>query len=212
MIGEVLFNATRVVVQAGKEIEAMQEQLFGLLEKKLKASMNISEFEDYGGDGDEADSNGWIYESYIYQYALYLKNKRKPTAYIALQIKLADEAEMSIVGREPLAYILFSGKGEWEYDEFTLAGAMDDGWKLNSQWLWEWFDTDKGETSDRPWSNAQWAFLLPLTSLNTEDDLKNQIVSPAVALLKGEPPEKAFRSADKVLRFRLNGEEVLTIK
>jgi hypothetical protein len=110
---------------------------------------------------------------------------------------------------EPLLYVLFSGKGEWEYDEFLLANvSKEDGWKLNGGKLWEWFDTDEKNVADRPWYDAQWAFVLPLVSMNTEDDLRKEIVSPVIALIDGKSPEKAFAEAKKVLSFVQNGEEV----
>jgi hypothetical protein len=204
MKGETLFNATQIVHRAGDEIDAMCEKLFALFEEALESHRDISRVEDLD---EERDENEWILVGYLAQYAIYRRRGRRPSAYLAVQIKLADDREGSLVGKKPLLYVLFSGKKEWEYDKFLLANAVKDGWKLHGSKLWEWY-TDQENLADRPWYDAQWAFVLPLVSMNTEDDLRKEIVSPVIALIDGKSPEKAFAEAKKVLSFVQNGEEV----
>lgn len=208
MHGENLFNAALIIDKAGQEIDAMLEKLFSVVKKKLELKDFIQKVEFSNQVFDEDD--GWVYKGTLVNYSIFKKGAKKANAYLAVQVKLCDEKEQEIVGTEPLVYVLFSSGEKWEYDEFLLYNAVADGWKLNDKCLWEFFDEDEDRSSERPWDQAEWAFVVPLVSLNTPDDLKESIVNPVKALIEGEPTKEAFAHSKKVLKY-LVGDDNSTI-
>jgi hypothetical protein len=195
MSGQNIFNAALVMHKTGEEIEAMLESLHNMLNKRFEDIFRIEEIGD-----DSNKTNGWIYIDVVRNYALYKNPRtRKPTAWLAIQIKLCDRAEAELAGEQPLVYVLFSMGGEFEIDEFLLQKAVTDGYVLESERIWRFSDSEDHSNPIAMEHKPQFAYVVPLTSLNGPEDLKTLIVDPIYSLLCNNFD---FRLIDnRVLRF-----------
>ena len=59
----------------------------------------------------------------------------------------------------------------------------------------------------RSWDQAEWAFVVPLVSLNTPDDLQDSIVDPVKTLIEGKSAKEAFVHSEKVLKFSVGDDD-----
>jgi hypothetical protein len=159
----------------------------------------------------------WIYLSYIYNYGLTRPGpgRREPFAHIALQIVMADEEVIGLGINEAVVHVLYA-TAQWGKDDFTVppsVGMKDwadaENWKceLKENCLWE-FSYDPIDNS----SERGWAFSVPLATLNTEEDLLDQIVNPIAGLLQDQPVAEAMRTASQVLRFEGDATQCKRIK
>ena len=113
--------------------------------------------------------NDWVTDGVIHELNLYEKRKKKPSAHLAIQISLADRKEEAILGQKiPLLYVLFSKYGFWDYNEFQLDSAINNGYTLKEDCLWFWSEA-QDTNYDFSCSNFCWAYTLPLISLNSKE-------------------------------------------
>jgi hypothetical protein len=202
MNGENLFNAASVMYKAGEEIEAMLEKMFALLEKKLESIDEIRNIEAMDDDAD--DSSEWVYRDLIRNYSIFKKGAKrdKPSAYMAIQIKLCDPKEAEIVGPQPLLYVLFSSDGKWKLDDFLLNSAVSEGFELEDECLWQGYDEDEDRSLQRFWTDAECVFVTPLTAINTPEDVRSLVVDPIYYLMTTGLNSKKIDQ--RILRFKVD--------
>ena len=211
--GEVIFNSTICLKRAAAEIEAMIKHFVGdledcLFESKIIKRNGLIEQEIYY----DADPHEWLTLGTLWNYDLIPPPNRstKPKACIGIKIALAEEDETrSEIPKEPLIHVLFYGRGEaeWKYNEFEIPPKLKEDDEdtriiLRSERLWEWFGGDEDENTCLDWKDRKWAFSLPLTAINTIQDIRKQICEPIAALIKGEEPDIAFKIDSKVIRLK----------
>jgi len=212
-VGKSMFNATLICARAWKEVDLMMGELYERLQEQLGQAGLVK---NIGGvtyvnkkDEETTDNDGWIYYRYAYKYSLTPNGpgRRSPFGWLTFEIVMADEDAPSFGIEESFVNILYD-KEAWEINAFSLpprstikywaeSDEVDDSYyrcSLEYERLWE-FTWDEME-------QPCWAFSVPLAALNSIDDLDNQIVTPVVELLRGEPAEKAMVKADKVMRFQ----------
>ena len=204
MNGENLFNAATVMYKTGEEIEAMLEKLLTLLEQKLKEVKGIRkvEFIHYDSDG----LSEWVTRDLIHIYGIYGNRAKKPSAYLSIQIKLSDAKEEVIVGPQPLLYVIFSVKEEYELNEFLIHQAASDGFELEGGCLWQLYEENEDRSQQRSWEKTECAYVVPLTDINESDDLDALIVDPIHSLMTSGLNSK--KMDQRILRFRVEDSEV----
>jgi hypothetical protein len=204
MSGENLFNAANIMKRAGDEINAMLEKLFTILSKELKTVKDIREIEETSDQDDEF--NDWCTTGYIVNYGIYRKARKNPSAWLGIQIKLCDMMEREIVGPQPLLYILFSVDEEWELDKFLVNNALAERFILEDECLWRRYKEDEDPSTDRPWHEADCAFVIPLVDINTPEDLHSLIVEPIRQLMNSNLEPKNLDG--RILRFMVEDSQV----
>lgn len=206
MKGETLFNAAAVMTRAGEEIDAMFDKLSVLLEKELTAVEDLREIKF----SDEKDGPGdWAVTGHLKNYGIYRKGRGqgKPSAYLGIQIKLADEKESEIVGPQSLLYVMFSADESWELDEFLLSTALSEEYELKGGCVWELWEDGEEPLEDGPWYKHPYrVFVMPLVALNTPEDLKALIVEPTKQMMQNTLDPKKLDK--RILRFKERGSEV----
>ncbi|BBO73121.1 hypothetical protein DSCW_05380 [Desulfosarcina widdelii] len=203
MNGENLFNAATVIYKAGEEIDAMLEKMSALLKQKLESIEGIRKVEFLDDDAD--NTSDWVYHDLIQNYGIYKRGARNPGACLAIQIKLFDTGEAEIVGPRALLYVLFSS-GEWKLNEFLLHSAVGEGFELEQECLWQRYDEDEDRSLKRSWEDTECAYVVPLTAINTPEDVRTLIIDPIYCLMtSGLNSEKMDR---RILRFHVEGSKV----
>lgn len=206
MSGENLFNAAKVMYKAGEEIDAMLEKLSALLVQKLETLEDVRKVVEQG-DGQSDESSNWVYTDNIINFGVYRKRARTPSAYLAFQVKLCDQKEAEIVGRQPLFYVLFSAGGDWELNEFLFHKAVSEGFELEGDCLWQRYDEGEERSQVRSWwKEAECAFAVPLADLNTPKDLRAIAVDPIYALMTARLDPKNMDQ--RILRFEVKASDV----
>ena len=72
--------------------------------------------------------------------------------------------------------------------------------------LWQRYDDDEDRSQQRSWSDAECAFVVPLTAFNTSEDLQEMIIDPIYLLMTtGLIPQKMDQ---RILRFKIKDLEV----
>lgn len=206
MNGKNLYNAAAVMSKAGEEIEAMLEALFDLIDKQLRRLDMIQKVEQKGDDLFD-DSNNWVFPDLLRNFGIYKNRAKRPSAYLALQVKLCDKEEGEIVGPQPLLYVLFCSEDNWGLDEFLLHKAVKDGFRLEGGCLWRRYDDNEVQGISRLWwKDEEMAYVLPLISLNTQEDLRALIVDPICTLIKDGV--EAVHFDGRIMRFQIQNKEV----
>ena len=210
--GEIIFNSTVCLKRAVSEIEAMVKHFTEALEDCLFESKIIKKNGLIEQEIDDSqDRHEWITLGQVWNYGLIPPPNlnKKPKACIGIKITLAEQDETkSDILKEPLIHVLFCGgeESDWEYDEFEFPPKLKEDDEdtriiLRSKKVWEWIDGDMDENTPVDWKDRSWAFSLPLTAVNTIQDIKKQICEPIALLIKGNDPDIAFKSDSKVLRL-----------
>jgi len=199
----------RAVAEIGAMIKHFEEDLQDLLfeSKMIKTNGLIEQELDYREEPHE-----WLTLGILQNFGLIPPPNRmqKPKACIGIKIALAEQNETrSDIPKEPFIHVLYWGgeETEWKYDEFVIPPKLKDDDEdariiLRAERLWEWFDEDEDEDTRLDWEDRKWAFSLPLTAINTIQDIRKQICEPIVALIKGEEPDIAFKGDSKVLKLK----------
>lgn len=208
--GETIFNAAAVMVKTGEEINSMLEKLYKLLSKEIKTVEDVNKIQE-GSDDEiaEPDDSNWVSTGYIIHYDIYRtgRGRSKPSAYLAIQIKLCDKAECEIVGPQPLLYVLFA-TGEWDIDEFLVSNALSEGFRPEENgFLWKRYEDGESKGEQQEWYNfPDCAFVLPLVAINTPNDLKTLIAEPVKQIMSNTLDPKKIDK--RILRFKDEGNRV----
>ena len=156
--GAIIINAAKCISTVGSEVNSLLSNLFEHLQESLSDAEIIKvDGLTEGKEYDRQDKNGWLSIAGIYNYGLIPPGqKRKPRAFLAVQIELTEDKEIYKLGQSinsPLIHILFCGgeDGGWSFDdEFSLPPAPYKGdeiatWDINlvDHTLWEFiYDED----------------------------------------------------------------------
>ena len=195
-IGEKIFTAFDIVGRTCTEVSSLVDTLPSQFAKQ---GMKL-EFYDEGGK----ERDPWVHAGYIWNYKWVLnkpgKPGRQPDRYLGFQVLFYWNTDMpSPIRKEPLLHILHSNEGAWDYMEFDILEAPKK-YKLLEDRLWDYREDIERAT----WADRQWAFVLPLTSLEDLQSISMEVVVPTVALLlKNAQPTDAFREAKNVIEFHV---------
>jgi hypothetical protein len=206
--GENLFNAARLIVKAGKEIEALVETIYKMLETELPNLDPVRKIE--WGDDKWDESDNWIYDGFIQNIGIFKKSKKLATATLAVQVLLCDIEEEEIVGPCPLLYVLYCAGGSWDYKEFTISHALDEEcrYDIENSSLWSLYD-DEDTKGVINWEESQFVYVVPLTSINKPADISELIINPIKMAIQGKNIAEYLSSKEKIMKFAIKNDQVI---
>ncbi len=204
-LGEQIFWATRlladVTAQTTSLLDTIQDRFESLAGRLDAQHLQFIE------DDVHTDPGNWIPFGWVSNFEL-LRERQSPREFLAVQVDFGSEEDLHPAGPQTLLSVLYASDGPWSYREpearFELRDSLElwEGYhfRLLASRLFAWQDQ----------SDTYWAYVLPLTSLNSLADVDRQIIAPLGVLLGVRPGEalapetaaRAFRDADKVLAFR----------
>lgn len=220
-LGASIFHAVRLLDDAGKEIDAMMHQVDRMLTQQCTPKdEEIREI--YHCYTDELVSTSqYVTEGVVYNYGMRAKGEAKksePAHVLAIYVQLGhthvDSDHDPLLIHQPLVHIHYNSGGPWNenYEPVVLSSdnLIGDGWHLMTDALWAYTsdDTDDGSVG--------WLYTIPLTSLNSLQDLQRNLIEPFQALMTGrdklptgDDAYAALGAKDDVIRYRLDGDRVL---
>ncbi len=171
MIGQNLYNAAQIVSKAGSQIDSIIETISEMFVEKLK---NVGHIRDYTEtDDDNYSPGGWLLSEYFYNIWLIPPKKRNARSHIGVHVVLSDDDIPGLKIDEPIIFIMY-GQGKDAFEIESLAWILSDEFdgiiKNGKAICW----AEEGEKYD------SWMFALPLVKLNSENDINQHIVQPAV--------------------------------
>ena len=204
MNGENLFNAANVMHKTTGEINTMLGELSAQLIKTIE--MKTMRLIDPADDELYDESSNWICTDMIYNVHIYKNGAKICRVYLAIQIKLCNQEEAKIVGKQPLLYVMFSAEANWSLDEFLLHTAINEGFELEG-FVWRRYNKNEEPIPNLLWwETAEFAFVLPLMALNTKEDLQTLIVDPIHSLMtEGLDPNNLDK---RTMKFEIKDFEV----
>lgn len=171
MDNSTIYNAAYVINSVGKQLNSMFEHI----EELVSDAYENFGFKDiklsyYSGANDASD---WMTTSYIYNYGIVEKKKKKETVQIGFQAVIFNEDEQQVVGEwQPTIRVLVdvNGPGSWDTEGIALHEATTNGYTLSREGtLWTWEDG----------SNRGCVYLIPLASIRDKEFLDKHIVKHA---------------------------------
>lgn len=205
-----IHRAFRIAAQAGREIEALENELVRMF-KGLND--NTYRFENFRTDKNyESGNSAWVTSSYCISFKGKRVKDRGPSwcgalSYIvdfATDDGLAEEIDRAvlIVGWSPEKddpWTMENFKGlvpmwiQWEADEDNEAGKHQ---LVGKSIVLELFDRDEGGSM----VEQQWWYAVPLGEIATREDVTQLLVDPVLSLLHGQSDDIAL---DESLSRRL---------
>jgi len=203
-LGEQIFWATRlladVTAQTTSLLDTIQDRLESLGERLGVGYLQFVE------DDVCTDPGNWIPYGWVSNFEL-ARDRQSPREYVAIQVDFGNEHDAHPAGTQSLLSVLYASDGPWGYREPEARFDLRDTLEL---WEGHWFELfDSRLFAWQDDSDTYWAYVLPLTSLNSLEDVDRQVMGPLGVLLTLAPGEalapgvatRAFRDADRVLRF-----------
>ena len=192
MNGITLLNAAKIIAKTGEQLEGMIEILENKLIKELTDDEKKIRVESSSVD-QENSVGEWLLQTFLFNVALFVGRKTKPSGHIAIQIVLYNENEIEISGWEPSLYVMYEADDRAiEIGSFFLSEILEEGCTLDNNRLWRW---DEG-----------WGFVVPLVKLNSEEDLARQIVEPVKKLFNNIEAASAFPADSIAFHFEIDGD------
>lgn len=183
--GKTVADCFALVARYGTELKAMNDALENLLSVQLTAEKTFILVGDAEWD-DRYDDSDWVYTDVACSFPLKSrgKGKSKVEKYLGFQISMTGDGIHIPGNKEPLLHV-FCWESPIKFDDEYYIGFPSDSDPKNPHkcvddrlMLW-------GERSGN-WNEHEWVYSLRLMSINSIDDLKKYVVTPALALLKGE--------------------------
>jgi len=183
--GKTVADCFALVARYGTELNALNDALENLLtenltaDKKLPCALAADAESDY-----RCSESDFVYTDMAYSLPLKSKGKRKVEGYLGFQISMTGDG-IGIPGNaEPLLHV-FCWNVPVNFDETPYIGFPLDS---DSEYPFTIFDERLvlwGQ-QDGNWNDREWTYSLRLMHMNSIDDLKKYVVTPALGLLKGE--------------------------
>lgn len=215
--GAQVVEAVRGVQKVWEQIEALVDVFAMNLRRAVPAfDGRVSKLSVTDGDSDGPDA-GWVYERWHWNYVIAGggESRKHHPSYLALDFVLHDDVTEKVIGNQPVVYVLCCSDGEFDdiaEEVFRLDASFlrEEGWKLDADGkLWTWTSTD-GRT-------FYWVFCVPLLAINDEQDVRNELVLPAIRLIEEfrfkipsalRDLTSVFEGTRHALAFELNAEEI----
>lgn len=188
--GETVADCFALVARYGTELEALEETLENLISEQLKADKEslpcvLAGEVEWGNRCSK--HGGWVCTDEAGSIPLKSKGKGKSSIekYLGFQISMTGNGINIPGNKEPLLHVFnFDAPVNFEDNfligfPFTSVDFSEDPYKILDERLISW------GKRDGIWNEQEWVYSLHLMSINSIDDLKKYIVTPALALLKG---------------------------
>lgn len=194
--GKTLASCFEMVSRCGTELEGLRDTLSNMLEAALANASSVAMpcvISDDGIWDERMDDSGWVYTDIGFSLPLKKKGKgnKSTERYLGFQISMVGDGIAIPENSEPLLHVFFwSVPCSFEDDEyvgFPYSEGQDYPFEVMGNRLLMWEDKD----SDG-WTRHEWTYSLRLMDLNSADDLRKQVVEPALALIKGATPAEAL--------------------
>lgn len=190
--GKAVVECFDFVARISTELENMKDALANLFSEQLSKKVALPCVLAGEVDTDDRIGNGydrsWVYTDSAYSFPLKGKGKGKKSVgrYLGFQISMSGEGINIPGNNEPLLHVFC-----WSYpikfeDCYISFPWGDDDYKIIDDRLMLW------AKPEADWNEREWNYSLRLLSINSIDDLKKYIVTPALALLKGEGTREAL--------------------
>lgn len=209
MNGQILSDAVKVLSRSGFQIENLMDKCVEqICDKISKANSVYCRPQANKPEFLEISDADWVVSGEFINIALYEKNKKKPSAHIAIKAVLCDEEDSSVANWQPAIYVMFDRDYEkFECDSIKLRGKSSEDLEkdaVNSKLLvWN----INGPTYE---NSTGWMFIVPLVKINNQDDIDTQIVEPAIKLISGEG-NMIFPDDSIAFNFKLNESKKIDI-
>ncbi len=216
--GQNLWNAVELVIRAGKEISAMKAELSEKMNKRLEsAGSKLNLISVPGNDSEVHSQDKWVCIDWLSQWGLKPKGKgQKVCGNLSMQIVLwTEDDDSATCGKIPRVEVGYYGYSEEKID----ANYCEAGTFLTQEVWKEMFP--KTDSSYACWpklvkpcegvswnEKANWAFAIPLFSVNNNEDIDHLIINPTMKLLSGSTPEVALKDVPTI-GFSIGKEGVL---
>lgn len=170
--------------RVGVEIEGLMSTLSDMLVDSLKQPSLPCKVADKPEWKSQDDPDGWICKDSAFSIPLKGTQKGLAKRYLRVQVSVAGEGIAIPENEGPVLHVSF-----WEapYDfknevatYFPMFETVDMPFSVVAQRQLLWV-----EKNEPKWNEQKWTFSLRLTELNSADDLRNYVINPVLALLKG---------------------------
>jgi len=188
--GKTVTDCFALVACFGKEVDSLRDELGNLLSEQLTAEKSTLPC-ILGGDSyydDRCDGGNWVYTDLSCCLPLKAKGKGRQSVkkYLGFQISMMGNGMNVPENNEPLLHVFcFDDLIDFEEDfligfPLNTVSYADDSYKVIHERLILWGERDSS------WSDQEWAYSLRLIDINSIEDLKKYVATPALALLMGE--------------------------
>ncbi|MBN8427402.1 MAG: hypothetical protein J0L65_08030 [Xanthomonadales bacterium] len=186
-------NAIEYVAKLTNEVEklatSIQSALSDALEKADQGWILAEQSED-----DQSNTSGWLYTDSAWSVGLKRNGKgKKPTiCHIGYQISLMGDGIPPHIS-EPVVHIYCWGDFVSFEEEYYVGFPLDpeEERSIEDDCLIVFSST----TEKRTWDQGQWTFSLKLMSINSDTEVKDFIIEPALRLMQGQRASSALKEA-----------------
>jgi hypothetical protein len=233
--GASLLDAVRTVEAFGNEVQALKDELEGML-LGAGAEAGVS-FEGEGGapdDGAYNDTSGWVSTGWRWTFPARERRagpgRRRAAGALSIVVDIGWAGGPAEALGLPCLLVAWSDRlDDWEPVFDAGEGARDklsaeSFWPRNGEeeelragrlfwWLRSLSDGEGAAAAEKRRAKAPkatpWFYALPLMAVTSPAKLRSLVVAPVLLLLEGRSAGEAFVAAPEVLRFRWeNGRSV----
>ncbi|MGC9423476.1 hypothetical protein [Vibrio sp.] len=166
-------NAAETIISVYQEIYALEREITAILEESMTESTKIVS-RDFCTD-EPADA---VYVKYLWQYELTKKGKKgrgKNLYYVTYLLTLLEDQEAYPGMDEPTLHVAITKDDDVEFDFFDWQGDPEVGEEGDFELCYD--------NKVHIWADGS-LFATPLTAIENRKDIENQLVNPAVDLIK----------------------------
>jgi len=223
--GNILWQAAEVVNRAGHEINALLDLSVQKLTNKINDGklINVRDYEE--GDLDDANaSSGWIYINEVRNIKLYPPKVHYPRGVLGLEVVIGNYEEyITITENIPTLNVLFDSSpdgdpGSWEggINMYRSSTEWTEYFLCGDSRLIIYNEEYCGVEHWNP-NIKEWYFSVPLTSINSPEDIDNTIIKPIQYLFENfkhvnqssDVLETYFNNNSKLIKFQRDNDNGL---
>ena len=194
--GDTWVKCIRLVSDAFNEVNALIDSIDELFLEELSPPGKFDrpvQASDWK-DGSGADESGWV----DINYAAYLPIKprgsgnKSTSAYIGYQLSMIGDGIKLEGNDQPLLHVFLMRDEPEIEDGQVLSLAVERVGDLDYMPVDTGYLLAPGGLYSEDWRKQEWFFSVRLVGLESVDDLKRFVVSPAIALLEGKGHAQAW--------------------
>lgn len=186
--GNTIAHCFDFVARCGKELKGLDDMLASMLSEQLaNESSHLKCVWDGNIKSDSRlDDSGWVYTDIASYFPLKAKGKgnKGVERYLGYQISMTGDGINMCGNSEPLLHVFCWDSpvdfGNRTYFGFPFDDDDEDPLVVIDDRLVLW-----GNIGASEWNKRAWVYSLRLTGLNSIEALRQYIVAPATALIKG---------------------------